>query len=607
MRRIYPRWGYRVHRVEYTHWTTADLKREGLAESVIAGVQALNFLSFAHSVADGDDTSKCAGLVIKPFLSVYHTNMMEKFFNTSGPVKPSKHYTLDPLSRLDWPEVQQLIDSERYFVLHAPRQTGKTSALLAMMQTLNAAGQYACAYANIEGAQAARGDETQGVPAICSAIARSIELYLHDASVMTWLGQHRGQVAVQDLLSLMLETWSNTSKKSTVLLLDEVDALVGDTLISLLRQIRAGYAQRPEAFPQSIVLCGVRDVRDYRLHMSDGEVITGGSAFNIKAKSLRMGNFSRAETHALLQQHTDATGQAFEAEVLDELWLDSKGQPWLVNALAHQLTWEHRPARDRSQPITLEQYKQAREILIYSRATHLDQLIDKLREPRVHDVISAILSGEDDHLNFNPHDIEYCIDLGLIQRATSGALSISNRIYQEVIPRELVWAVQSGITNQEQAWYILADRRIDTPKLLAAFQQFFRDHSDHWMEGFNYREAGPQLLIQAFLQRIINGGGRINREYALGRKRTDLLIEWPLDEEQGFVGPIQRIVLELKIWRTGRRFATLLQEGIKQTQGYAAQVGADEAHLIIFDRNPKKPWSKKIWRKMVEGLSVWGC
>ena len=533
--------------------------------------------------------------------------MMEKFFNTSGPVKPENHYTLNPLTRLDWQEVHQLIQTERYFVLHAPRQTGKTSALLAMMQTLNAEGHFACAYANIEGAQAARGDETQGVPAICSAIAGSIELYLKNSSVQAWLVQNRPLIAAQDLLSKMLRYWSETTPKPTVLLLDEVDALVGDTLISLLRQIRAGYAQRPKAFPQSIILCGVRDVRDYRLHQGDGEVITGGSAFNIKAKSLRMGNFSQQETVDLLQQHTIATGQVFEPGVLDELWQDSKGQPWLVNALAYQLTWEYRPARDRSQPITLEQYKVARETLIYSRATHLDQLIDKLREPRVHSVISAMLSGDGENLNFNPHDVEYCIDLGLIQRATSGALTISNRIYQEVIPRELVWAVQSGITNQEQAWYITPDRHIDTPKLLAAFQQFFREHSDHWMEGFNYREAGPQLLIQAFLQRIINGGGRINREYALGRKRTDLLIEWPLDEKEGFLGPVQRIVLELKILRPGRKLATLQKEGITQTQGYAAQVGATEAHLIIFDRNPNKTWSKKIWRKVVDGLPVWGC
>ena len=215
---------------------------------------------------------------------VIWANRMEKFFNTSGPIKADKHYSLDPLTRINWDEIKNLIDNERYFVLHAPRQTGKTSALLAMMKTLNDSGNYACVYANIEGAQAARGDETDGIPTACSAIARSISLYLKDDYLEKWLLEDSQQrIKPQDLLSTMLKVWSLHSKKPTVLLLDEVDALIGDTLISLLRQIRAGYAQRPEAFPQSLILCGVRDVRDYRMHQGGGEVITGGSAFNIKA------------------------------------------------------------------------------------------------------------------------------------------------------------------------------------------------------------------------------------------------------------------------------------------------------------------------------------
>ena len=353
----------------------------------------------------------------------------------------------------------------------------------------------------------ARSDATQGVPALCDAIVESIELYLGKSDLGAWYKTEKKEFNAQSLLTALLTHWSQISAKPTVLLLDEVDALVGDTLISLLRQIRAGYAQRPEAFPQSIVLYGVRDV------------ITGGSAFNIKAKSLRMGNFSQQETIDLLQQHTTETGQVFEPGVLDELWLDSKGQPWLVNALAHQLTWECRPAR---------------ETLIYSRATHLDQLIDKLKEPRVHSVISAMLSGDEELMQINPHDIEYVQDLGLIDVSRSSGIKISNRIYQEVIPRELVWSTQMMISNQEQVWYITPDRHIDTPKLLAAFQQFFRE-----------------LSI-----------------------------------------PVQRIVL---------------QEAITQTQGYAHQVGATEAHLIIFDRNPNTTWRKKIWRKVVDGVPVWGC
>jgi hypothetical protein len=530
---------------------------------------------------------------------------MNKFFNTSGPVVAQDHYTLDPLSRIDWEEVYHLIQAKRYFVLHAPRQTGKTSALLAMMKVLNDSSDYAAVYANIEGAQAARGDETQGIPAICDAIIDGIELALNDTSIAEWFKGQRMNIAPQHVLTHLLKYWSQQSDKPTVLFLDEVDALIGDTLISLLRQIRAGYAQRPEAFPQSIVLCGVRDVRDYRMHQGDGEIITGGSAFNIKAASLRMECFSETEMKTLIRQHTTETGQVFDDAIFPELWLDTQGQPWLVNALGYEMTWEYKPARDRTQPITLEQYRQARERLIYSRATHLDQLADKLREPRVHSVISVLLSGDEQQTHINPYDIEYVVDLGLITATRTEGLAISNRIYQEVIPRELIWATQVTIANQQQAWYLTPERKVDMPKLLAAFQQFFRENADSWLERFDYKEAGPQLLMQAFLQRIINGGGRINREYALGRKRTDLLIEWPIDEEQGFYGEVQRIVVELKIQR--KALDKVIEEGITQTQGYADSVGAKEMYLVIFNRNPNTAWDDKIWQKTVDDLGVFGC
>ena len=71
-----------------------------------------------------------------------------RHFNTTGPVKPDKHYCIPPLARLDLDEVLRLVDGEKYFVLHAPRQTGKTSALLALRDLLDARG-YACVYTTV--------------------------------------------------------------------------------------------------------------------------------------------------------------------------------------------------------------------------------------------------------------------------------------------------------------------------------------------------------------------------------------------------------------------------------------------------------------------------
>jgi hypothetical protein len=174
----------------------------------------------------------------------------------------------------------------------------------------------------------------------------------------------------------------------------------------------------------------------------------------------------------------------------------------------------------------------------------------------------------------------------------------------------LTAGTQNGISNQETAWYVRPDRRLNMDKLLAGFQQYFREDADQWFDTIGYVEAGPQLVLQAFLQRIVNGGGRITREYALGRKRTDLLIEWPLDSAQALRGPVQRVVIELKLLRSGALDA-LIAQALPQAAEYADRVGADETHLVVFDRTGDKTWDDRIWQttKTVGGrtIGVWGA
>ncbi len=530
-----------------------------------------------------------------------------RFFNTAGPVNCNRHYCLPPLSRFNLPQILELIEQEKYFVLHAPRQTGKTSCLLALMEYLNREGKYRALYANFEAAQGAREDVGEAMRAILGVLGSQARYYLGDPFMKNSVNEILADVGPFGALGEALSRWSAGSPKPIVLLIDEIDALVGDTLISVLRQLRAGYTNRPSQFPSTIVLCGVRDVRDYRIHSDrDKVVITGGSAFNIKAESLRLGNFSRLEVEALYRQHTEETGQIFEAPALDKAWALTAGQPWLVNALAYEACFRMAEGSDRSMPISCELITQAKENLISRRETHLDQLADKLREERVRRVVQPILVGEPFEGQFRSDDVEYVADLGLITQEKTGAVRISNEIYQEIIPRVLSWAAQTGMTL-EPAWYILPDGRLDLSKLLEAFQQFFREHSESWLERFDYREAGPQLLMQAFLQRIVNGGGRVEREYGLGRGRTDLLVIWP------FAEGVQRAVIELKVMHKSR--ARTIQEGLAQVREYADRCGAAEAHLVVFDRTPGKPWSRKIFRKkesylVPEGnelaIGIWG-
>ena len=532
---------------------------------------------------------------------------MERFFNTAGPQIPEDNYTIDPLKRFDLEEILTLIRQKRYFVLHAPRQTGKTSCLLALRDYLNKEGDYIAVYANVEGGQALRNNVDGVIKATCDAFADQFQM-VTNSDLPLRLRDEARQVESASMLSTYLRRLSQTLPRPIVLFIDEIDALVGDSLVSVLRQIRAGYTDRPKAFPQSVILCGVRDVRDYRIVLSNQDIITGGSAFNIKAESLRLGNFSKEEIHELYMQHTRETGQVFEEACFPMVWEATEGQPWLVNALGREVTWSMKENRDRSVVITPEMIYRAQENLIYRRDTHIDILIDKLLEPRVRRVIQPILSNEDevDETQIPTDDLQYVIDMGLVKSERGKPIRIANGIYREIIPRELTWTTQRMLV-QEPQWYQNADNSLNMEKLLLDFQQFFRQNADSWIGKFDYAEAGPQLLLQAFLQRIVNGGGYIDREYGLGRKRTDLLIRKPLTE--GYGGPIQRVVLELKIKRG--TLETVIEEGLRQTWEYMDMAGSiDEGHLIIFDRTQEKSWDERIWHQPHEyanhTIMVWG-
>ena len=505
-----------------------------------------------------------------------------RFFNTAGPVRPDDHYGIPPLERMDVDELLSLIRAKQYFVLHAPRQTGKTSALIALRDLLNRgeAGSFRCVDVNVEVGQVARDDVAEGMRAILSSLGMSAEQLGDDYVEGIW-PDTLAKAGPNNALRQVLARWCRADPTPLVLLVDEIDSLVGDTLLSVLRQLRAGYQQRPRGFPQSIVLCGVRDIRDYRIRSSTGEVIAGGSPFNVAAKSLRMGDFTEAETRALMAQHTEETGQRFSPTAQGAVWTQTRGQPWLVNALLAGACFDNKAGRDRSRTIEVDDVYAAREALILSRRTHLDQLAHKLEEERVRRVVEPILSGGE--ARHQVRDLEYLRDLGLIDGGEPPR--IANPIYAEVVPRELGYILQSSLDVQT-AWYVDSSGRLDLTKLLTAFQTFFGEHSDHWLGRFSeYPEAGPQLILQSYLHRVVNGGGRIEREYGLGRGRTDLLVMWP--REPGQPSDLwERFVVECKVLRDSDRksLAWTVERGVEQTLDYMEKCGAEEGHLVVIDR-----------------------
>lgn len=516
-----------------------------------------------------------------------------KYFNTVGPIDPKKHYFLP--HRLDWAELADFIEKQFYFILHAPRQSGKTTAIKEFVRHLNKEKKYTALYVSTERAKVAVNDVDRAVGILLDELKDRIMDTFDDK--IEWLERATILQSYQNKESAvyeMLRFMAKTSSRPVIIFFDEFDVLMGDSLIALLSQFRSGYSNRPEHFPQTICLIGVRDLRDYKIKTKIQEELgVLYSPFNVKAESLVLPDFSLEDVRNLYEQHTTETGQKFTDEAIEHAYYLTQGQPWLVNALAYQACF--RNVKDRSIDITKETIDHAKDELILRRDTHIDALADRLDEPRVRKIIDMILEGTDSPHAFPIDDIMYLRDLGLLKR-NSKKLEIANPIYQEIIPRELTHSTQFML-HQENVWYQRADKSFDTKKMLEAFQQFYREHSAKWLEDCAYKESGPHLLMMAFLQRVINGGGRIYREYALGMKRIDIYICWRE----------QRIVIELKMLHNNNA----VTKGLEQTAQYMDIVDGTEGHLVVFDKDSRKSWDEKIYHapETVNGkvIDVWGC
>ena len=509
-------------------------------------------------------------------------------FNVAGPVDPEAHYTIPPLNRLDLARITELVEIGAYFVFHAPRQTGKTSALKALRDHLNEQG-WRCVYASCEDVKSRRSLDA-AVRGILGAISEDTVEKLGDDSLSAIWPPAFAELGSGGAFRRSLKYWAEQSgDRRLVVLLDEADGLRKKVLVSLLGQLRSGHGDRPKHFPRSMVFCGLRDVRDYPLE--------SGSPFNIVEESLRLGDFSRTEVEELLGQHTEETGQGFAAAAIEGIRESTAGQPWLVNALANEVCFRDEAGLDRTREIAPEAVEAARDRLILARPTHFRQIGDELSEERVRRVIEPILAGRVEFLeDEEDDDLSYVADLGLTK--ADDPLEIANPIYREVIPRFLSARAEMKMRGDTVS-FRRADGSLDVAQLLTAFQQFFREHSEAWSQGFTVREAAVQVLLQAFLQRVVNAGGRIVREYGLGRARTDLLIEWRRDD-----GGTQRFVVECKVRRERDGLETVIREGVAQTAAYLDRCGAEEGHLVVMDQDEGKTWEEKIFRRSLAARRV---
>jgi hypothetical protein len=475
--------------------------------------------------------------------------------------------------------VKQMIDDEQYFVIHAARQSGKTTCLMDLTQRLNAERKYYALYCSLEGLQGIT-DVKDGIPALVRTIKKV--LLFSDIPKGNEFAKNADYDDFTNVLNIELTLFCKSLDKALVIFFDEADCLSETTLISFLRQIRNGYNSRAVIpFVHSLALVGMRNIRDFKVRVRpDSDTLGSASPFNIVKRTLTISNFTKEDIEYLYAQHTTESGQIFEPEAIDLVWKKTQGQPWLVNAIACEVI-EILLNNDYSKAVTAELCTQAIQSITLRRDVHIDSLLERLKEPRVRRVIEPLLLGE--FVNTDTDDFYYTRDLGLVRITEEGNIAISNPIYTEVIVRTLNAESQERLRQTKETYQMpryFKGEQIDMDFLMADFQQFWRENSAIWVERFQYKEAAPHLILMAFLQRIINGGGNIIREPAAGKGRLDLCV----------VYKDKKYPIEIKI----RYNNTTLEKGLVQLAEYMDVFGEQHGWLCIFDRSIDKSWEDKI-------------
>ena len=507
---------------------------------------------------------------------------MEKSFNVAGPCFPDEHYMLPPLDRA--PGMRRFVEQRLYFVLHAPRQSGKTTAIMALVDEVNGKGSMNALYFTVESVQRFT-DPREGIPRIVESMRNAVlrhpvfgGLVRDPSSPIPALLPPSPGLDVKAFLALLAER----SEKPLAVFFDEVDCLSDDTLVTFLRQLRDGYVTRKASpFPASIALVGMRDIRDYKARIRpDSQTLGSASPFNIITEDITFGTFPREAIASLYAQHTKETGQVFTAEAIDKVWEFTRGQPWLVNAIArHCVVKIHDYHYD--EPITADDVLAAKEAIVKARGTHVDSLMERLKEPRVRRVVEPVILGSERGVAMNDDDYRFVLDLGILRVDPDRGLVPGNPMYAEIILRYLSHDEQEGFKMRYRTpFWLKADGSLDMPALMTEFQRFWRENSGADREVYGYNEATPHLVMMGYLQRVVNGGGRIEREMALGSKRLDLCVEFGK----------YRYAVELKMRRNYSP-----TESPEQLVGYLDHLGLSEGWMALFDDDAAKPWDEKIF------------
>lgn len=483
---------------------------------------------------------------------------MPRRFNTAGPNDSARHTTISARSRV--PALWDIIEQSSYFVLHAPRQMGKTTLLLDLAAELNREKTHVAAVISLEPGAA--------FPAIDAAELAMLDSWRYDLaaylpsdiSVPRWPEAPPG-----NRIGATLSAFAQHCPRPLVLFLDGLDTLSRDVRMSVIRQIRAGKPRRPRGFPSSIGIASLRDPRELDTSHGPGSGTQPTSSMSLEAEVIALPPLTREHVATICESLAEQLKQTVVTSAVDRIYDLTNGAPFLVNSLACRILelFELRKGA-----ITAADVDKARDAVLERRGGVLDEALDRMRDPRFKSMLEQVGLGA--LRDLSSEEARSAVDLGIIREASDGSVQFMNPLWKLLVSRQLPNAKSSMFTTDKPAW-VRPNGRLDPAKLLETFLEFWRRHGDQIFAGATYGELSP-LVLTAFLNGIVKHGGLIEREYALGRGRMDVCIR------QGG----SAVALVVKVRR--EQDADPVVEGLAQVDDSLARHGIEDGWLVIFDR-----------------------
>jgi hypothetical protein len=502
---------------------------------------------------------------------------MPRRFNTAGPNDSARHSTISARSRV--PALRDIIEQGRYFVLHAPRQMGKTTLLLDLAAEINREKSHVAAVVSLEpGAAFPTVDAAE--LAMLDSWRYDLAAYLpSDVSVPRWPEAPPG-----NRIGAALSAFAQDCARPLVLFFDGFDTLSREVRMSVIRQIRAGKPRRPHGFPWSIGFASLRDPRelDHSYTQTPPSSSTPTSSMSLDAEVIPLAALSREHVGEMCESLAEQLSETVLPTAADRVFDHTQGVPFFVGSILQRVL---EMFEQRKGSITAADVDKARDALVERRGGVLDEGVDRMRDARFKAMLEQVGAGTLRDLSSD--EARIAVDLGIIHERSDSSVHYTNSIWRMVVTRQLPSTKSSIFTTDKPAW-VRPDGRLDPEKLLETFLEFWRRHGDQILAGATYGELSP-LVLTAFLNGIVKNGGLIEREYALGRGRMDVCIR------QGG----SAVALVVKVRR--ERDADPVVEGLAQVDASLARHGIEDGWLVIFDRRKGlAPVSQRIRSTMAE-------